>query len=166
MSDTANAFRDSPTKVLAASVSLKFGILVGLAVAAYSSVWLLMVPNRQYYNWPDELGVFSALACTLFLFSVCWGAAWAYVIRRLDLPPKRCDLPLLTLLIPWLAGLLLSTVLGPAHEVFSSLMVFIFAAGGLAVHYCLKFAYPNVDRRDIYPSRPAGPAGPYPGSRF
>ena len=159
MSDnSADAYRDSPTKVLSASLGLKAATLLGVPVAAYASGWLFLVPNHHYYDWPDELGMFFALACTTFLFSVCWGAVCAYIVRRLNWHPRRCGLPSLPLFVAFFVTFVLSFVFGRAHAALPPLIFFSLTAGSLANLFCRKFAYPAVDVKDIYPTWRSGPS--------
>jgi hypothetical protein len=150
MTNSAEAYRDSPTKVLSASLGLKVAALIGVPVTAYATVWLFFVPNRYYYNWPDELGTFSALACSAFLFSVCWGAVCAYLIRRFSWFPKACNF---VPSAPFLFGFIAVMVL---HMNFA-IMSFLTLPAALANKFCLRFAYPTVDQKNIYTPQSDGP---------
>jgi hypothetical protein len=129
-------------------------VAIGLPVSFYAVVSLLVIPMRgNSIRW--EIGVTCALLCSMASFFFCWSAAFAYFIRKYNLPPKACKYsgwPFLLAAIPMFAAYFLISVR------YGGLAAMSLCAVKLTSDLCRKLAYPAV--RPKQPFDPElGPTG-------
>jgi hypothetical protein len=146
-------YSDAPSAVLGASWGMTLAVLAGAFVSAYATCWVFLVPSRQYYDLPGELGTFFALLCATATFSLCWGTLCAYVIRKLRWSPRTCSFCALPFALVCVATFLFHS----SHRDYANLAFLGFAAGAFATVVCWKSAYPTIDRKALYRNWRGGP---------
>jgi hypothetical protein len=156
--DTSEEFspdrrRASPTGILAASMSAKIGVVLGLLVSSYAVFSLFVFPLRGLSIW-SGLGVMCAFFCSLASFVFCWSAVFSYFIRKYNLSPTWCrwaGMPFLLLAIP----ILVADWFGIRwHSGLAGLLV---CTAILIPNACRKLAYPAISPKQVNNLEPRPP---------
>jgi hypothetical protein len=149
-SDT-NAYSDSPSYVMEAALRYKIMVVAGLPISCYATVWLLLVPNRTYYEWVSEIGTLFSIICAWSALLFCWAAVSAYVVRKLSWPPQACNWASVP---PILVGLsiVLNLLGSSSHPARFGLGMLAVCFGLQVVPLCRKLAYPAITTEQLYSS--------------
>jgi hypothetical protein len=145
-----NPYLNSPTYVMEAALRYKIMVVFGLPISCYATVWLLLVPNRTFYEWVSEIGTLCSIICAWSALLFCWAAVSAYVVRKLNWPPQACGRSGIP---PVLLGLLIvlnSLASPPSHRAYPALGMLAACFGWQVIPLCRKLAYPGVTKEQLY----------------
>ena len=148
-----NPYLDSPSYVMEAGLRYKVMVVVGLPISCYATVWLLLVPNRTYYEWASEIGTLCSIICAWSALLFCWAAVSAYVVRKLSWPPQACGRSGIPPAVVGLSIVLNGLIANPTQPARFGLGMLAVCFGLQVIPLCRKLAYPTVPTEQLYSSR-------------
>ncbi len=119
------------------SLSLKLTAVAGLLVGGSGALWLALSGGAG--GLIPRVGFVCAGLCATACSIVSWAAIFAYVIRKMNWPPKSCVFAGLCLAVPGWLVLILSN--SPHALSLGSLLL---TAATFAIYICRKLAFPEM----------------------
>ena len=122
--------------------------LAGFILSICGLFWLLMLLDK-----PDALvsriGYGSAILCLLGVFITCWGAIFAFLVRKLGWSPRSCGMAGLVLWIPAIYFYVVSSKSG-SWSIGSLFISTSWAAG----YVCRRFAFRQLTDEELSAPHP------------
>jgi hypothetical protein len=118
------------------SLGRKIQVLAGFVISFAGLFWLISGPQKPPGVVP-RTGYACAIFCTFGCALLCWAAAYAYLVKKLNWSPRSCRWAGLSFVVP---TLLLVLATGQS----SSYGPLLFSQMALGAYLCRRFAFPNI----------------------
>jgi hypothetical protein len=141
------------TNIAEVSFTRKFAVIAGLPISFYALCVLFRFAFQLPHRLGPEIGMLGGAICSLLVFTFCWAAPFAYVIRQRAWPPSACYAAGIPFIVVGVVFFLRDAFWSPTFPALHVYTLMAIVVAGPVIVRCQKLAFPGLTPSDFFQRR-------------